>query len=133
MKLDTSMVWIRLLPLLIFSLSILCLFKIGKLILNNSHIAVLFSCPLLSDTLIYFSTEIRAYSMECLCSAFSILTICMFSKNVNYKNVLFFSISLSLLMTSRYSAMILAVVSVIVISIAWIRQKRVNIVPILIL
>ena len=82
MKLDTSIYWIRLLPLLIFIMSLICLFKIGKSIFKDSHIAILFSlCPFLSDTLIYFSTEIRAYSMECLCSAFSMLTICILSKN----------------------------------------------------
>jgi hypothetical protein len=134
MKLDTSIYWIRLLPLLIFIISLICLFKIGKSIFKDSHIAILFSlCPFLSDTLIYFSTEIRAYSMECLCSAFSMLTICILSKNASYKNVLIFSILLSLFMMSRYSAMIFAVVSVIVTSIAWVRQKRVNTFPIIVL
>ena len=80
--------------------------------------------PFLSDTLIYFSTEIRAYSMECFCCSFGILAICTTQKQKNLRQILGYALTISILMTSRYSAMIIAALVILVISWSWFRYQK---------
>ena len=127
LKVSQSIEWIRLLPLLFFigsvmviSLTIQSLFK-DKLL---SFICSLI--PFLFDSLLYFSTEIRAYSMECLCSSFSMLAVCILPKQKAFGKITLFSIMLCLLMTSRYSAIIEVAIAMLVIALYWLRHYRIS-------
>ena len=77
--------------------------------------------PFLFDTLLYFSTEIRAYSMECLCSSAAVLAICTLHQQKCLSKIIFSSVILCILMTSRYSAMITCALSIFVITTSWLR------------
>ena len=106
-KVSQKIEWVRLLPLIFFIGSVFVLFFTVQNIFNGRLLAFICSmAPFLSDTLLYFSTEIRAYSMECLCSAFSILAVCILPKQQTFGKIITLSIILCILMTSRYSAMI---------------------------
>lgn len=110
---------------IIFLGSIIVVFLTIQSLFKDKHISFICALiPFLSDTLLYFSTEIRAYSMECLCSSFAILAICTLNQQKSLCKIFLFSIMLSFLMTSRYSAMILGALVILVISLSWFRNQQ---------
>lgn len=119
-KVSQKIEWVRLLPLIFFIGSVFVLFLTIRNLFNDRLLAFICSlAPFLSDTLLYFSTEIRAYSMECLCSAFSILALCILPKQQAFGKIITLSTILCILMTSRYSAMIEVSLAFFVISLHW--------------
>ena len=127
LNISQELKWIRLLPLLFFLGSIIVVFLTIQSLFKDKRISFICALiPFLSDTLLYFSTEIRAYSMECLCSSFAILAICTLNQQKSLCKILLCSIMLSFLMTSRYSAMITSALSMIVIISSWSTKLRPN-------
>ena len=125
LKISNDMQWIRLLPLLFFIGSVFVVFLTIQSLSKNKLISFICSLiPFLFDTLLYFSTEIRAYSMECLCYSFAILSICTMHDKKNLGKLHCFSLALCFLMTSRYSAMIGSYLSMFVITLGWIINNK---------
>ena len=125
LKISHDMQWIRLLPLLFFMGSVFVVFLTIQSLFKDKLISFICSLiPFLFDTLLYFSTEIRAYSMECLCYSFAILSICTMHDKKNLGKLHCFSLALCFLMTSRYSAMIGSYLSMFVITLGWLIHNK---------
>lgn len=125
LKISQDLKWIRILPLLFFLASVVTIFFIIKTLFKDKLLSFICALiPFLFDTLLYFSTEIRAYSMECLCSSAAVLAICHVHQQKCLSKILLSSIILCILMTSRYSAMITCALSILVITTSWLRPVR---------
>ena len=125
LKFSQDLCWIRILPLLFFLASVFTTFLTVHFVFKNKFLSFICALiPFLSDTLIYFSTEIRAYSMECLCCSFGILAICETQKQKSLLQILGYTLVICLLATSRYSAMVLGALVILVISLSWFRNQK---------
>ena len=126
MKISTGLIWIRTLPLILFLSATLLIYFICQSLFRNYFISLLccFS-PFFSDSLIYLSTEIRAYSMECLCCSMAMLMVCKINNYKTTYKILFASLIFCCLMTSRYSAVIVVSVTIVVIVMHWFRDRKI--------
>ena len=120
LKISHGIVWIRVLPLLLFFGSIALVYLTVQSLFKDRLISFLCCLtPFLSDALLYYSTEIRAYSMECLCSSFAVMTVCLLPQKSEPKKIFWLSVALCLFMTSRYSAMIQVAFAMLVVALVW--------------
>ena len=127
LKVSHSIVWIRVLPLLLFLSSATVVYLTLQSLFKERMLSFLICLtPFLSDTLLYFSTEIRAYSMECLCSSFAVMAVCLLPRINDPKKIFGISFFLCLLMTSRYSAIILVAVAMLVVTLLWFYRYKFN-------
>jgi len=107
-KLSLNILWIRLLPIFFF-LSFLYFFgKVFYKIFGDIKFS-LYVCliPLFLPMLAPISVRLRAYSMEALGVVLSVFFLIKLYKNISIKNLLCYSIILSILISSRYSLLLL--------------------------
>ena len=110
LKISTNYSWIRLLPFLFFISSVFLTIEISKKVYDFKNPWIygflLFAIP----QLVFRSIELRAYTMEVLSILISISLIVNF-KNLNSYKLLTISILSSILISSRYSSILLFVLS----------------------
>lgn len=113
-KISSSEIWLRILPLTAGVLTIYAVYKLGKLIFNE--FVGLLSCLLVafSENLIYYSVELRTYSIWIL---FCLASVYFFIKSIespSLKNFFFYVIFTTLCVYAHYFSVFLLVVELLI-------------------
>ena len=107
-KLSLNILWIRLLPAIFFLLFIFYFGKIFYQLFNNVKFSLYISLiPFFLPNLAPLIVLLRAYSMEALGVILSVSFLIKLQKNISIKNLLVYSMILSILISSRYSLLLL--------------------------
>lgn len=106
---STHYIWLRILPLLFLAISTFAVFKVAQYFLTDRFNAFLVSLSFLFFPFTYYlGFEVRAYSMELLCTILCIYSLYSFKKQDHILNLFFWSSLIAILMTSRYGAILVA-------------------------
>lgn len=107
---SNNVIWLRLLPFCFFLLTVLFSFLIGHKVTGDKLYSSFF--VFVPFFLIYcnYTYLLRPYSMELLCSVFGLWSIYWLKDKTSKKRLLVVSLVLSILMTSRYSAILIVFV-----------------------
>lgn len=112
-KIDTSHTFLRILPFTFFVTSQFLFIKIINKRLKNYFIATFFSLSFFLVSNYYSAAfELRAYSMELLLVLLCIYFVDKVNVETNNIFILIFSTSISLLMTGRYSSIIIVFITI---------------------
>lgn len=106
-KVSNHHIWLRLLPFLFFVAMVLMFIYLAYLWLNRLGVAILFGAiPFCITRIMPYAVEIRAYSMEMFGAIFCLYILFKIKDGVTLRQLLFYALSLSILITSRYSSII---------------------------
>ena len=125
-KASNSFLWLRLLPFLFFTGTIVAFIYLSYKWTKNLKIGLLMGfLPFLFPSIVSMGIEIRAYSMEYLGVVLAIISIeSLKDKASNFRFFIFGSL-LSIFMASRYSIIIVIfTTSLCMVSLIWIAYKR---------
>ncbi len=104
-------IWLRLLPFFFFIGVVLAFIYLSFSWHKNLNIALTTGLiPIFYPMLLTVGFEVRGYSMEVLCTLLSMVALIRIKQKVTIRNLLTWSLILALLMTSRYSAMVIVFV-----------------------
>ena len=118
-------IWLRLLPLIMYIGCLIVTFKLGWRLMDDKFLAViLVSILLLHPAYSINSCELRAYSMEMLGVALTLLIISKSSMEWNNKRLILLGFILSVFMTSRYSFVVFAFATILFVCYEMIWQNR---------
>ena len=102
-------IWLRLLPFLFFIGTIGSFIYLGFLWSRNTSIALISGfVPLFHPTIFSLAFSIRGYSMEILGAVLCLIVIERMKEKINYQSLFLWSLILSILITSRYSLIMVA-------------------------
>ncbi len=104
----TGHIWLRLLPFIFFILTILSFALTAYLWSKDLLLSLILGLlPAMSPMLVQYGFEVRAYSMEYLSTALTVLFITdIKTKDISYRKILIYGCIFAFLITSRYSAAI---------------------------
>jgi len=105
-KISNSHIWLRLLPFSFFIGTVLSFIYLAYLWLEDLRLALLIGfIPILMPAL-RTAVEIRAYSMETFGSLICVIALVNLENRASIRNLFFWSLALSVVMTSRYSVIV---------------------------
>lgn len=122
-KISNSAFWLRMLPYSFFILSMIALALITYHFSNSVGLSIisLYYLPIIKGSLLNFSFELRAFSMEYFGIAISLFLFLNFIKSKTNKNLLILTSVMAIFSTSRYSFIVFALIIALL---SFILQRR---------
>jgi hypothetical protein len=115
-KINENHIIIRLLPFIIYLISILLFYNIVLNITKLKSASLLISCTyLMYPNFFQTSFELRAYSLELVSTLTCIYSIQSIDINSSFRKKIFYSVLIALLMTGRYSSILITFISITII------------------
>ncbi len=111
-KISSGYIWLRILPLIFFIGTIVCLCWLLYLKIKNLNISIfLGSILFIFPSLLILSGELRAYSMECMGTVLCLIGVELIKMKATKKNLFLLGCVFSFFITSRYASSLIVFIT----------------------